>query len=117
MPSRHASREELLELYSVVGEFEGTAAELLPGVEATDETYELLTQVSLAARRPVNWNVLARTTMRPEEAIDIEMKLGASDFARERGASVVARSRSRKRRPYESIFSAGPFLMRSRAGC
>lgn len=90
VPSRHASREELLELYSVIGEFEGTSAELLPGVDFTDETYEVLTQVSLAARRPVNWNVLACTTMRPEEALDIEKKLGASDFARERGARVVA---------------------------
>jgi N-acyl-D-aspartate/D-glutamate deacylase len=90
VPSRHASREELLELFSVVSEFEGTSAELLPGVDFTDETYEILTQVSLAAKRPVNWNVIAITDMRPEEMVEIQRKLGASDYARERGANVIA---------------------------
>jgi N-acyl-D-aspartate/D-glutamate deacylase len=35
VPSRAASMEEILELYSVIGEYEGTVAEMLPGVDFT----------------------------------------------------------------------------------
>jgi N-acyl-D-aspartate/D-glutamate deacylase len=90
VPSRHASREEVLELFSVLREFEGTIAELLPGVDFGQDTYEVLTAASLAAGRPVNWNALSLTRGTAEEREEIRVRLGASDYARERGARVVA---------------------------
>jgi len=89
VPSRAATREELLEMFAVISEFEGTCAEMLPGVNFTQETYEILTDTSLAAQRPVNWNALGIITGTPEEAKDMEKKLGASDYAASRGATVV----------------------------
>ena len=90
VPSRHASREEVIELYSVISEFEGTTAECLPDVDFSQETYELLTQVSLAAQRPVNWNALGIGSGSPDELQQVDFKLRASDYARERGAEVIA---------------------------
>jgi N-acyl-D-aspartate/D-glutamate deacylase len=90
VPSRHASREEVMELYSVVSEFEGTVAELLPSINFTPETYKLLADASLAAQRPVNWNVLGIHRGTSQELKEVEYRLGASDYARERGAEVIA---------------------------
>src|SRR5262249_37758778 len=90
VPSRFASREEVMELYAVVSEFEGTTAEIVPCVEFADDTYQLMTDISLAARRPVNWNALGVASASPEELRAVELKLGATDYARERGAEVIA---------------------------
>ncbi len=90
VPSRVASREELLALFSVVPEFEGTLAELAPPSRFTEETYDILAAISLAAQRPVNWNALAVNDLRPEEYANNQSKLKASDYARERGANVTA---------------------------
>jgi len=57
VPSRHASREELLELAATVSDFEGTSLELLPDISMPDATVELLIDFSLAGRRAVNWNL------------------------------------------------------------
>ncbi|MDG2005150.1 MAG: amidohydrolase family protein, partial [Novosphingobium sp.] len=90
VPSRHASREEFLELYSVVSEFEGTTVEFLPAVDFDQSTYDMLTDVSLAAQRPVNWNAIGVGSLDEREAQEREYKLGATDYARERGAEVIA---------------------------
>jgi N-acyl-D-aspartate/D-glutamate deacylase len=91
VPSRHASREELLSLYSIVSEFEGTVAEIAPpSLDFNDETYEILTAVSLAARRPVNWNLVNVATLSEEERSRIAKQLGASEHARRHGGAVVA---------------------------
>ncbi|HVN28546.1 MAG TPA: amidohydrolase family protein [Candidatus Binataceae bacterium] len=90
VPSRFASREEVMELYSVVSEFEGTTAEIVPCVEFADDTYQLMTDISLAAQRPVNWNAVGIASASPDEIESVEMKLGATDYARERGAEVIA---------------------------
>jgi N-acyl-D-aspartate/D-glutamate deacylase len=91
VPSRYASREELLALYAVVSEFEGTIAEIAPpSLDFTDETSEILTEVSLAARRPVNWNLLNIGSVNAEEAARAKKQLSASDHARARGAVVAA---------------------------
>ena len=88
VPSRHASREELVALARVVRDFPGTSLEFLPGVGAfTDEQKQLMTDLSLAAQRALNWNVLAPSAGNRELA---ESQLSASDYARERGAEVVA---------------------------
>jgi N-acyl-D-aspartate/D-glutamate deacylase len=90
VPSRHASMDEILQLYGVVPEFEGTIAEIAPpSLNFTPETYEILTNVSLAARRPVNWNLMSLSQLTPDEYERVDMQLGASDHAAERGGRVV----------------------------
>jgi N-acyl-D-aspartate/D-glutamate deacylase len=88
VPSRHASREELIALARVVRDFPGTTLEFLPGVAVfTDEQKELMTDLSLAARRPLNWNVLAPSAGNGDY---VEAQLSATDHARARGAEVIA---------------------------
>ncbi len=89
VPSRHASREEVLALYSVCSEFEGTIAELLPSLEFDQATYDILTDASLAAQRPVNWNAIGVAGRGPEEQAANEHKLKATDYARSKGAEVI----------------------------
>ena len=86
VPSRHASREEVYALASVVGEFEGTSLEMIPAIDFTEDTYEVLTQYSLAAKRPVNWNALTLMGIGPAALAQVEQKLRATDYARARGA-------------------------------
>jgi N-acyl-D-aspartate/D-glutamate deacylase len=89
VPSRHASDEELLALASVVSEFPGTLIEFLPNVRLPfDESQtRRLTELSLAAQRPVNWNVLVPDAAHPQR---YQSQIAASDYAAERGAKVVA---------------------------
>jgi len=88
VPSRHASREELVALAGVLRDLPGTTLEFLPGVGAfTEEQKSLMADLSLAARRPLNWNVLSPTAAGAELTA---AQLSASDYARERGAEVVA---------------------------
>jgi len=88
VPSRHASHEEILTLAGAIRDLPGTALEFLPGLGAfSEELKELMTQISLAADRPLNWNVLTPS------ANTIEMtkaQLSATDYARARGAEVLA---------------------------
>jgi len=88
VPSRHASREELVALARVVRDHPGTSLEFLPGVtQFSDEQKQLMTDLSLAAGRPLNWNVLAATAGNDDY---VEAQLSAGDYARERGAEVLA---------------------------
>ena len=88
VPSRHASREEMLALAGAVRDFPGTTVEFLPGVGVfDDEKKALMADLSLAANRPLNWNVLAPAAANQEM---VEAQLSATDYARERGAEVVA---------------------------
>jgi N-acyl-D-aspartate/D-glutamate deacylase len=88
VPSRHASNDELVALSRVLRDHPGTALEFLPGVgEFSDEQKQLMTAMSLAANRPLNWNVLGVASYAPQMH---ESQLSASDYASERGARVVA---------------------------
>jgi N-acyl-D-aspartate/D-glutamate deacylase len=88
VPSRHATREELVALARAVRDHPGTTLEFLPGVGLfTDEQKALMADLSLAANRPLNWNVLAPSA--GNESM-VEAQLSATDYARERGAEVVA---------------------------
>jgi N-acyl-D-aspartate/D-glutamate deacylase len=87
VPSRHASKEEMLTLARQVRDFEGTTVEFLPGVGWGEEEANYMADISLAANRPVNWNVLVPNSQNIQHAMD---QLAATDIARARGAEVIA---------------------------
>ncbi len=87
VPSRHASKDEMLTLARQVRDFEGTTIEFLPGVGWGEEAAEYMADLSLAANRPVNWNVLVPNSQNPNAA---KAQLAATDIARAKGAEVVA---------------------------
>ena len=90
VPSRHASRDEVLALCSVLVDHPGTSLEMLAaaGGPTDEESRALLCDMSLAAGgRQVNWNVMQVTAGNVDECFE---KLEASTYAAERGAKVVA---------------------------
>jgi N-acyl-D-aspartate/D-glutamate deacylase len=89
VPSRYATREELLALASAAGDHEGTSLELIPMVAPAFEPWaiDIMADMSVAAQRPLNWNVLAVTA---RSAAQAAAKLEAGDVARRRGGKVIA---------------------------
>ncbi|HEY6130445.1 MAG TPA: amidohydrolase family protein [Halioglobus sp.] len=86
VPSRFANQAELLALSGVCRDFPGTVLEFLPGTKEFDENaYQLMTSMSLAAQRPLNWNLYV-----PGMPAMDKSQLGATDYARARGADVIA---------------------------
>jgi N-acyl-D-aspartate/D-glutamate deacylase len=88
VPSRWADHSEILALAGVVRDHEGTGLELLPDLNFGPGIRELMADASIAANRPVNWNVLAVTNA--AAAARADELLAISDFARERGGEVIA---------------------------
>lgn len=89
VPSRWADNEELIAMARVVRDHPGTGMEFLPGVDFGPGVPELITELSLASQRPVNWNAVA-VNGRPDAAEQAEGQLSISDFARARGGEVIA---------------------------
>jgi N-acyl-D-aspartate/D-glutamate deacylase len=90
VPSRFADDDELLGLAACVADHGGTTLEaIVAGCinGFTDDEVELLTALSLAGQRPVNWNVLGVSSLNPAGH---ERQLAASDAAAARGGRVVA---------------------------
>ncbi|MET0370357.1 MAG: amidohydrolase family protein [Sphingobium sp.] len=88
VPSRWASRDELLRLAEVAGEFEGTWLEIAFAVEIFGEKeYALMADMSARAKRFINWNML---TTASEKLDATASQLAASDYAAARGGMVVA---------------------------
>lgn len=88
--SRWASKEEVLALCAAVSEHEGTTLEYvtdgcLRGF--TDDEVELMAEMTLAGRRPLNWNVLTVDSREPDR---YRAQLAACEHARERGGTAVA---------------------------
>jgi N-acyl-D-aspartate/D-glutamate deacylase len=87
VPSRAATYEELVTLAGALRDLPGTTLEFIPAVGPIDEDrMRLMADMSLAADRPLNWNLLG--SLASEEIY--EQQLGASDLAARRGAHVVA---------------------------
>jgi N-acyl-D-aspartate/D-glutamate deacylase len=88
VPSRFATRDEIVTLASVLADFPGTQLEFIPTVGFFEEEHKaLMTDMSVAANRPLNWNVLGVAAFNQEMA---QNQLGASDYAAERGGRIVA---------------------------
>ena len=88
VPSRHGSREELIALCSVVSEFPGTTLEFIPAVGRFEqETFELMADMSAAANRPLNWNLLQVYAQNWEI---VKHQLTGGDIAKQRGGKVLA---------------------------
>jgi len=90
VPSRHARPDELLALCEVVRRYPGTTLEYitdgcLNGFD--DDEIERMAQMSVTARRPLNWNVL---TVDAKDPGRVANQLRASDRAAEVGGRVVA---------------------------
>jgi N-acyl-D-aspartate/D-glutamate deacylase len=116
VPSRHASRAELIALAHVVRDFPGTTLEFLPGVSVFgDEQKALMTELSLAANRPLNWNVLSPSA---DNRDYVEAQLSATDYARARGAEVIALTVPQAMTIRINLLSGqGCSSCRSRIGC
>ncbi|MFD7540620.1 amidohydrolase family protein [Streptomyces sp. NPDC059819] len=88
--SRHAEPAELLALSRAVGEHEGTQLEaIVAGCldQFADDEIELLVEMSAAAGRPLNWNVLTIDAAVPER---VPRQLVPSERARKAGGRIVA---------------------------
>ncbi|MFJ9687648.1 amidohydrolase family protein [Streptomyces bacillaris] len=88
--SRHARPEELLALSRAVGEHEGTQLEaIVAGCldQFSDAEIDLLVDMSAAAGRPLNWNVLTIDAAVPER---VPRQLIPGERARAAGGRIVA---------------------------
>jgi N-acyl-D-aspartate/D-glutamate deacylase len=88
--SRWAAHDEVLALCGAVRDHEGTTLEaIIDGCldQFKDEEIELFVQMSVAGRRPLNWNVLTVDSRVPER---VTRQLEASTRAEAAGGRVVA---------------------------
>ncbi len=87
VPSRHADPAEIIALCEVVSEFPGTSLEFLPMVGPFDDiAFDLMADMSVAAQRPLNWNLLNVTAKSLDDAWH---QLEGGSRAAERGGKVV----------------------------
>jgi N-acyl-D-aspartate/D-glutamate deacylase len=88
--SRYADRREMLAFCEEVAAHEGTTLEYITNGcldSFSPEEIDLMTSMSVTARRPLNWNVL---TVDARSAERIEHQLSASSVAAEAGGRIVA---------------------------
>ncbi len=87
VPSSSAGLDEFVALAGALRHYPGTTLEFIPSVgPIPDERMQLMVDMSLAADRPLNWNLLG--SLASEEIY--EQQLEASDRAEAMGAHVVA---------------------------
>jgi N-acyl-D-aspartate/D-glutamate deacylase len=88
VPSFHASDEELQRLAAAAGQHPGTNLGIAPPLGVWDEAITArLTDLSLAADRPLYWNALIVDAHNPAQT---GTQVAAGDHARQRGAAVIA---------------------------
>jgi N-acyl-D-aspartate/D-glutamate deacylase len=87
VPSRSATFAEFVALAGVLRRHPGTTLEFIPTVgPIPEDRMQLMADMSLAADRPLNWNLLG--SLASEEIY--EQQLRASDLATEQGGHVIA---------------------------
>ncbi len=86
VPSRHAAAEEVVALAAVCGEFPGTSLEFVAGQEWDDARRQVMVEMTVAAKRPLNWNLLAPSARSRDTAYG---QLALSDTARAAGGKIV----------------------------
>jgi N-acyl-D-aspartate/D-glutamate deacylase len=86
-PSRAATMEELVALAAVAGKHPGTTLEFAPGIRFGDRETQAMIEMSRAAKRTVNWNVLQ---VRTPDRDDLDRQLRPSGEAASSGARIVA---------------------------
>jgi N-acyl-D-aspartate/D-glutamate deacylase len=89
VPSRYATHDVVVALSMTAGEFEGPSLEFIPLVGPAFDPWavELMADMSAAAQRALNWNVMGVGAANLDECY---AKLAASDYARSKGGKVVA---------------------------
>ena len=89
VPSRYASREEVLALCSSGQGLPGHDARVHPPGRARSppETFDLMADMSVAANRPLNWNLLAVQSQNWEQ---VQHQLTGGDIAEAKGGRVLA---------------------------
>ena len=87
VPSRAADEDEILALCAVASEHEGTQVEFIPCgfPDFQDRHRDLMTKMSQASNRPLNWNILL---VMSREATD--ERLAMSEYASQHGARIIA---------------------------
>jgi N-acyl-D-aspartate/D-glutamate deacylase len=89
VPSRWADAHEMVALAAVCGEFPGTSLEFLPGGSMAlfpDECNDVMVEMTVAAQRPLNWNVAIVDHRGLDRCIT---QLSVADRARPRGGKIV----------------------------
>jgi N-acyl-D-aspartate/D-glutamate deacylase len=87
VPSRSATPAELIALARTAGQHAGTTLEFIPAVGGFEQKHiELMANMSQAANRSLNWNVLVPNSGRADAAWEM---LGASDYAADHGGKVL----------------------------
>jgi N-acyl-D-aspartate/D-glutamate deacylase len=86
-PSRLATVDELVALAEAAGAHPGTTLEFAPGMVFGAREADAMIAMSLAANRPINWNVVQVRTADREL---LQQRLAPSDEAAARGARIVA---------------------------
>lgn len=88
--SRWASNDEVLALCRAVSAHEGTTLEYVTSGclrGFTDDEIEQMAAMTLAGRRPLNWNVLTIDSREPQRYHD---QIAACEFARDKGGTAIA---------------------------
>ena len=90
IPSRWAKQDEMIALAKATGELPGTTLEYITDGcmdRFSEDEMDLMVDISAAANRPLNWNVL---TIDAKHRDRIMHQAGLGAYARERGGRVIA---------------------------
>jgi N-acyl-D-aspartate/D-glutamate deacylase len=89
VPSRFAEAKEVIRLASVLKEFPGTMLEFAPSTipEFPEPAMQVMTDMAVAAARPLNWNLISVGTGISEKAI--EQRLSSCNLAAKAGARMA----------------------------
>ncbi len=90
IPSRWATKDEMLAFAKTTGEHEGTTLEYITDgcmERFSEEEMDMMTDLSVAANRPLNWNVLT-VDAKHRERVMHQVSIG--QYAKERGGRVIS---------------------------